>query len=70
MDEAVNIAYAGIFANHGQNCCAASRTFVHEKVYDDFVQKAAIKASARKVGDPFAEGVDQGPQVSNSILLL
>ena len=63
VDEAVNIAYTGIFTNHGQNCCAASRTFVHELVYDEFVKKAAAKASARKVGDPFEQGVEQGPQV-------
>lgn len=67
VDEAVTIAHNGIFANHGQNCCAASRTFVHEKVYDEFVKKAAAKASARKVGDPFTAGTDQGPQVDKEM---
>ena len=28
LDEAVDICYNAIFANHGQNCCAGSRTFV------------------------------------------
>lgn len=65
VDEAVEIAYGAIFANHGQNCCAGSRTFVHEKIYDDFVNKAAVKARSRKVGDPFAEGIEQGPQVDD-----
>lgn len=34
LDEAVLIAHNAIFANHGQNCCAGSRTFVHENIYN------------------------------------
>ena len=41
-----------------------SRTFVHEDIYDDFVKKATAMAAARKVGNPFDEGVEQGPQVN------
>lgn len=63
VDEAVEIAHNAIFANHGQNCCAGSRTFVQEGIYDAFVKKAAEMARARKVGDAFAEGTQQGPQV-------
>lgn len=64
MDEAVEIAHNAIFANHGQNCCAGSRTFVQAGIYDEFVKKAANMARERKVGDPFAPGTQQGPQVS------
>lgn len=63
LDEAVEIAHNAIFANHGQNCCAGSRTFVQEGIYDAFVAKAAEMARTRKVGDAFAEGTQQGPQV-------
>lgn len=73
VDEAVEIAHNAIFANHGQNCCAGSRTYVHEKVYDEFVKKSVEKTKARKVGDPFQEGIQQGPQVnifSKHLLLL
>lgn len=68
VDEAVNIAHEGLFANHGQSCCAGSRTFVQDTIYDEFVKKAAIMASKRVVGDPFTKGVQQGPQVC--VLLL
>ncbi|CAH1400867.1 unnamed protein product [Nezara viridula] len=68
IDEAVEIAHNAIFANHGQNCCAGSRTFVHEKIYDQFVMKAAEKAKARVVGDPFKDGVQQGPQIDEDAL--
>ena len=47
----------------GQCCCAGSRTFVHERVYDEFLEKAKARALERVVGDPFKKGVEQGPQV-------
>ena len=63
MDEAVEIAYDAIMENHGQCCCAGSRTFVQENIYDEFVAKATEKVRKRKVGDPWDETTDQGPQV-------
>ncbi|XP_072155019.1 aldehyde dehydrogenase 1A1-like [Bemisia tabaci] len=67
VDEAVEIAHNAIFANHGQNCCAGSRTFVQENIYDEFVKKAAAKATSRKVGDPFEQGIQQGPQIDHEM---
>nr|CAD7400948.1 unnamed protein product [Timema cristinae] len=67
VDEAVDIAHSAIFANHGQNCCAGSRTFVQEEVYEQFVKKATAKAAAKKVGDPFVEGTEQGPQIDDEM---
>lgn len=67
IDEAVEIAHNAIFANHGQNCCAGSRTFVQEGIYDEFVRRAAVLASKRKVGNPFEAGVQQGPQVDDEM---
>lgn len=63
VDEAVQIAHGAIFANHGQNCCAGSRTFVQDGIYDKFVKKATELAAAKKLGDPFGKDVEQGPQV-------
>lgn len=51
----------------GQCCCAGSRTFVHERVYDEFVEKARARAMKRAVGDPFKSGIEQGPQVYTSL---
>jgi aldehyde dehydrogenase (NAD+) len=64
LDAAVEGAYFGLFFNQGQCCCAGSRLYVQESVYDEFVSKIAAKAKARKVGDPFDPAVEQGPQVS------
>lgn len=52
----------------GQCCCAGSRTYVHEKVYDEFVEKAKARALKRTVGDPFKAGIEQGPQVNLPVL--
>ncbi|XP_008781996.1 aldehyde dehydrogenase family 2 member B7, mitochondrial [Phoenix dactylifera] len=63
VDHAVELAHFALFFNQGQCCCAGSRTFVHEKVYDEFVEKAKARALKRVVGDPFRKGVEQGPQI-------
>lgn len=68
MDEAVEIAHTAIFMNHGQNCVAGSRTFVQENIYDEFVRRATEKAKGRKVGNPFDDGVLQGPQINNKMM--
>jgi len=67
LDEAVEIAHNAIFANHGQNCCAGSRTFVQEAIYDKFVAKAVEMARNRRVGNPFEAGIQQGPQVDDEM---
>ncbi|XP_055852518.1 aldehyde dehydrogenase X, mitochondrial [Episyrphus balteatus] len=67
IDYAVEVAHNALFDNHGQSCCAGSRTFVHEKIYEKFVTKAAQKAKDRKVGNPFENGVLQGPQVDTEM---
>ncbi|RLU17651.1 hypothetical protein DMN91_009887 [Ooceraea biroi] len=68
VKEAAEIAHNAIFANHGQNCCAGSRTFVHSKIYDEFVKRAKQLALNRKVGDPFDKKTDQGPQIDDEML--
>lgn len=63
LDEAVEGAHIGIFSNQGQICCAGSRVFVEEKVYDQFIEKSVARARKRVVGDPFDSKTEQGPQV-------
>lgn len=65
VDQAVELSHSAVFFNQGQCCCAGSRTFVHERVYDEFVEKAKARANQRAVGDPFKEGIEQGPQVDS-----
>ncbi|CAI8609489.1 unnamed protein product [Vicia faba] len=65
VDQAVELAHFALFFNQGQCCCAGSRTFVHERVCDEFVEKAKIRALNRSVGDPFKSGIEQGPQIDS-----
>ncbi|CAD6249634.1 unnamed protein product [Miscanthus lutarioriparius] len=44
VDEAVELAHHEVFFNQGQCCCTGSRTFVHELVYDEFVEKSKAHA--------------------------
>lgn len=39
MEEAVETAHFGLFFNQGQVCCAGSRIFVEEPIYDEFVER-------------------------------
>ena len=52
-----------------QCCAACSRTFVHESIYDEFVEKAKTRALRRTIGNPFKAGIEQGPQVNLPPLL-
>lgn len=40
---------------------------MHESIHDAFVAKLVAQAKARKVGDPFEPGVQQGPQVNEAM---
>jgi aldehyde dehydrogenase (NAD+) len=66
VNEAVEGAHFGLFFNHGQCCCAGSRVFVEEKIYDEFVEKSGARARNRTVGDPFDPKTEQGPQVDET----
>src|SRR5580698_187488 len=66
MDQAIEGSHMGLFFNHGQCCCAGSRVFVEDKVYDQFVEQSAARARKRTVGDPFDAGTEQGPQVDQT----
>lgn len=63
LDYAVEQAHFGLFFNMGQCCCAGSRTYVQDKIYDEFVAKSAERAKKRTVGNPFDANIEQGPQI-------
>merc|ERR1719277_1412576 len=51
MKQAISVAHIGLFLNHGQCCCASSRLFVHEDIYEEFVALAAEAAAGWTTGD-------------------
>ncbi|KAI1794460.1 aldehyde dehydrogenase [Ganoderma leucocontextum] len=64
LDQAVKWAAFGIYYNHGQCCCAGSRIFVQEKIYDEFLKRFTEHTKSLKVGDPFSAETFQGPQIN------
>src|SRR5690349_19115799 len=50
-------------------CTAASRTFVHAKIYDEFIARSIELAKKRVVGDPFDSKTEQGPQVTKDLVI-
>ena len=66
LDAAVDGAILGLYLNQGQCCCAGSRVFAQEQVYDQFVERLAEKVKGRKLGDPFDPATQQGPQVDKA----
>ncbi len=60
--KAVAVATAdGAFYNNGQSCCAVERIYVHQKVYDDYVDAFIKEVKSWKVGIPTEAGVYIGP---------
>lgn len=64
LSRAIPGAADAIFANHGQNCCAGSRLYVHQSVYEDVVHGVATIAAAIKLGPGLAPDTQMGPLVS------
>jgi acyl-CoA reductase-like NAD-dependent aldehyde dehydrogenase len=57
-----NIVDGGYF-NSGQGCCAMERIYVHEAVYDDFVEAAVAAINGYRLGSPVDPRTNLGPMV-------
>lgn len=61
LDAAVEGAVFASFFNTGQVCAAVSRIFVHESLYDEFIQRFIAGAKGLVVGDPMNPATVIGP---------
>lgn len=66
FDKALEGAQKGILFNQGQVCCAGSRIFVQEGIYDKFVNALAEEFKKVKVGLPWEDDTQMGAQVNNA----
>ena len=64
LDVAIPGAASAIFFNHGQCCCAGSRLYVHERIYDKVVAGVADQAKSIKLGSGLDPATQMGPMVS------
>ncbi len=75
VDRTANLEWAvrritvGAFAYSGQVCISVQRIFVHDDVFDAFVDKLTLAASALRLGDPLDPETDLGPMVDEKAAL-
>ena len=51
----------GAFYNNGQSCCAVERIYVHEKIYDQYIDEFIKEVKSWKIGLPNEKGIYIGP---------
>jgi betaine-aldehyde dehydrogenase len=56
----------GAFMNTGQDCTAATRIYVQNEVFDQFLDRLVALTNTLKVGSPAAEDTDVGPLTSET----
>ncbi len=68
IDLAVDAALNSRFDNCGQVCTCNERMYIHEDIYDVFMEKFLTQVKNYKVGDPFDPSSNMGPKVNRSEL--
>lgn len=66
IDKAVKAAVISRFSNCGQICTCNERMYIHEEVYDQFVEKLIAETKKIIVGDPMDENTFMGPKVNKA----
>ncbi len=64
LDAAVDTLMDGAMFNAGQCCCGIERIYVHESLYDTFVEKSVAWVNALKLGNPFDAASTLGPMAN------
>lgn len=64
IDQAVAATFHSRWDNCGQVCTCNERMYVHEDIYEVFMEKFLAKTRALKVGNPLEAGIDMGPKVN------
>ncbi|MCL6597613.1 MAG: aldehyde dehydrogenase [Alicyclobacillus macrosporangiidus] len=62
LDRALPVVVNASFLAAGQSCSLGSRVFVHERIYDQFMERYLERASRVRIGNPFDTSVQIGPQ--------
>ncbi len=64
LDWAVDVLMDGAMFNSGQCCCGIERIYVHESLFDDFVEKSVAWVNKLKLGNPFDADTTLGPMAN------
>jgi succinate-semialdehyde dehydrogenase/glutarate-semialdehyde dehydrogenase len=63
IDAAIDGAIVSKYRNSGQTCICSNRLFVHDKVYDEFIEKYASRVAELPVGNGFEDASAIGPLI-------
>lgn len=66
LERAARVGVRARFEYAGQNCNAAKRFIVHERVYDEFTRRFIGLAGSLRVGNALDESTEMGPLINNS----
>ena len=64
LEAAVDTLMDGAMYNAGQCCCGIERIYVHESLYDEFVEKSVSWVNALRLGNPFDAASTLGPMAN------
>lgn len=64
LDAAVDTLIDGAMFNSGQCCCGIERIYVHESLFDAFVEKAVAIVEGYKLGNPLHSETTLGPMAN------
>ena len=64
IDKAVASAVQAKFRNGGQTCVCVNRFYIHDAVYDEFLEKFAAQVGKLRVGNGLEQSTDIGPMIT------
>lgn len=64
VKDAVDTLVMAKYRNNGASCISANNVFVHDSVYEDFLEAYVERSLDLHVGDPLDEGTDLGPMIA------
>jgi aldehyde dehydrogenase (NAD+) len=68
IDGAVNSLIVGFCLEQGEVCCASTRLFLHEKIYQEFMEKLTARAKSLKLGETMNPTTQMGALISRTQL--
>lgn len=68
LEKAIAGLIHGKFRNGGQACTCVNRIFIHEKIYDKFLEKFLVEVKKIKVGDGFEDASNMGPMINQAAI--
>ncbi|MCP4975996.1 MAG: aldehyde dehydrogenase family protein [Maribacter sp.] len=63
LDRCIENLVDGSFFNSGQSCCGIERIYVHESLYETFIEGFVSITKKYKLGNPLESGINLGPMV-------